>query len=113
MGQASSFDQTLALDAGRAYIESFMRVHAIDHIAAFAWDKPTIKYVSWSDGSTSGFVGIFVPDTASTGCGVAVFSVRDRIPGHLTAVAWGYSPSLKDAQRHFEENASHGIADVL
>jgi hypothetical protein len=107
-----SYDQTLARDAGRAYVESYMRLHPTDHIPIFAWDKSTLEYVTWSGGDTTGFVGMFVPDTASGGCGVAVFSVRGG-PGHLIAGAWGYAPSLKDAKRQFEDSASRGITEFL
>jgi hypothetical protein len=109
----SQFDSKLALDAARAYVESYLRWHPRTPAPRLEWDKATSYFVPWKHESYSGYVGVFVPNAVGPECGAAVFEVGADLPGHLFLVRWGYAESLSDATRRFQKNASRGNPEFL
>jgi hypothetical protein len=109
LADTSSFDRALVLGAGRAYIESYARLHFPEHTPQFEWDKPVVEFVASKHGSYAGYVGLFVRNAAGAGCGIAYFEVVKSLPGHLFPVTWGYSSfSISDEESRFLKDAKLG-----
>ena len=107
---APQFDQTLALDAGRAYMESYLRLHGLDGQLRLDWSKVSVEFVPHKHGSFSGYVGVFVPVATGGGGAHAYFDVLEGHPGHLFVIEWGAGASAlqEDYVRHFREDAASG-----
>ena len=80
---APQFDQTLALGAGRAYMESYLRLHGLEGQLKLDWSKVSVEFAPYKHGSFSGYVGVFAPGATGTGGAHAYFELVDGHPGHL------------------------------
>jgi hypothetical protein len=104
--ESPAFDQALAIEAGRAYVASYVRLHDDVPVKQFEWKGPVTKAVTYKDGPYDGYVAVFFPALAGSGCGFAVFRVAG--PGHLIPFEWGYSGSLVRSMNRFEQIPSLG-----
>jgi hypothetical protein len=105
---APAFDQELAIGAGRAYIDSYLRWRPVSPQPKLDSTKTTLEFVPSANGDFRGWVGVFVPDSAGYGGGFAVFHVGTLHPGYLLLEGWGYTPGLKDGITRFKEAAAAG-----
>jgi hypothetical protein len=106
--QEPRYDHALALAAGRAYVESYLRLHPEVRSPGSDWSKATVEPIHMERQSVAGYVGVFVPDKTGSGGGHAYFEVYKGLPGHLFVVEWGYGVSLSDEVARFRELARTG-----
>lgn len=104
----SEFGRALALGAGRASIESYVRLHKLDQTKHLDWDSAITEFVPFPHDSYAGYVGVFVPESVGTGGGTAYFEVAAGLPGHLFVAAWGFTSSLSEEKRRFTIGAAKG-----
>ena len=107
---ATVVDQMLAVDAGRAYVTSYLRLHEDVPAKHFDWSGFVSEGVTLKQGSIEGYIGVFFPAAAGSGCGFAIFSSHG--PGHLIPEEWGYSASLAGAVRRFEQIPTLGYVPI-
>jgi hypothetical protein len=109
---APKFDNALALGLAHVYIESYVRLHPMDHSPKLAWEQSSTDYVAFKHESYGGYVAVFVPDTAGAGYGIAYFEVVTDHPGHIFPLTWSYIASsvlsLPAAKRAFDRDAAVG-----
>jgi hypothetical protein len=105
---SQAYDQVLALNAGRAYLESYLRFHQLEYIPKLGWDKATTEFVPRKHGRYAGYVGVFVPNDTGAGGGIAVFDLEENVPGYLFIAQWGYAQSLADSRQAFRHDAALG-----
>jgi hypothetical protein len=107
------FDRDLALAAGRAYAESYLRWNPVGSSPKLDSTKATVEFVPYEDGDFRGWVGVFVPDSSSDGCGFAVFHVGKLHPGYMFLGAWGYWGHLSDTIARFRKEAASGHVPLV
>jgi hypothetical protein len=103
-----SFDRQLALDVGRAYVESYVRWHP-DTPHSFDWSTERVEFIEYRDREIVGYVAVSIPSNATGGGGVAYFEVQDVNPGHMIVFEWGYHANLAKELERFRSAAASGL----
>jgi hypothetical protein len=103
-----AYDRNLVLDAGRAYIASYLRSHFHAGPPELNWSGATVRFVASKHASYDGYVGVFVPASKGLGGGIAYFDVETGRPGRSIIYVWGYTQALAADEARFTRDASAG-----
>jgi hypothetical protein len=101
-------DKDLALTAGHAYIESYLRWHHITPPPTLDWGQATVEHVDVKHHQYVGYVAVFVPAIGSPGGGFAFFDVGYDSPDHLIPGCWGYAANLAHEISYFKHSVAAG-----
>jgi hypothetical protein len=106
--ESPQFDRVLAVQAGRAYVESYMRQHPEATFPHLDWRGATVEYVPSKHGHFDGYVAAFFPAIGGVGGGFTIFNAAGN---HMFPTEFGYSNNLAVAMANFKRQAADGSLD--
>ena len=112
VAEEPQIDRTLALAAGRGYVESYLRWHSHSPTPRIDWANATIDVVSNQHGGWDGYVGVFFPDIDGAGGGIVYFEYGHLNPGYMFPFQFGYTGELLKEARLFRAKAVNGLIPI-
>jgi hypothetical protein len=110
VGEVPQFDRSLAISAGREYVESYVRWHRQPSTPTknLDWSNPIVDFISVNDNDIAGYLAVYFPEQSGSGAGFAYFEVGKLNPGYMFLLMWGITDQLSDDKLLFEKNAAAG-----